>query len=200
MSVAVVDYGAGNLLSLTRALTVIGADPHIITTPQEVAEAQIIILPGVGAAGSAMHALDANGISAWLRTTKLPILGICLGMQLLFEGLAEDDCTGLGILTGTVRQLIARPDAKVPHMGWNQVTWDDGPAPITHLYFAHSYYCEPTDVATYHTAWTNHGQKILAELHTPGIIGMQFHPEKSGEVGMRLLASAVATLRNEVRV
>ena len=200
MSIAVVDYGAGNLLSLTRALTVIGADPHIITTPQEANDAQIVILPGVGAAGSAMAALDANGISAWLRATKTPILGICLGMQLLFERLEEDDCTGLGVLSGSVQRLISRPDAKVPHMGWNQVTWADGPTPAPYLYFAHSYHCVPTTIATYRTAWTEHGQPILAELHTQGIIGMQFHPEKSGEVGLRLLANAVATLRNEVRV
>lgn len=199
MSVAVVDYGAGNLLSLTRALTVIRADPQVITTPQDAAAAQILILPGVGAAGSAMRALDAHGISVWLRTTKLPILGICLGMQLLFETLEEDDCAGLGILSGSVRRLIARPDAKVPHMGWNQVTWADVPMPALHLYFAHSYHCEPNNVATYRTAWTDHGQPILAELHRPGIIGMQFHPEKSGAVGLNHLAAAVTTLRNEVR-
>jgi len=206
--VAVVDYGAGNLLSLMRALVAIGARPAIVTTRDELRAlartrggVDVVALPGVGAAGAAMAALTASGLADELRGRRWPLLGVCLGMQLLYEWLEEGDCAGLGLLPGVVRRLQARAGYKVPHMGWNRVTWAGDSALFGALvnpayYFVHSYVCiPPTDAGEARYAWTDYGEPICAAVWTPGTVGVQFHPEKSGEVGLATLGRALAMLR-----
>lgn len=200
-SVAIIDYGAGNLLSLSRAIAVTGGTPSMTHDPAIAAQAAAIILPGVGAAGSAMERLRATGMDALLRTTTQPMLGICLGMQLFFDHTAEDDCNGLGLIPGYVRRLIPSPGCKVPHMGWNQVTWDAGQGAHvdllagvpsgTYMYFVHSYTCEPAAGARVATAWADHGGPVCAAIGRDRLWGTQFHPEKSGDDGLAVLRQFV---------
>lgn len=197
--IVVVDYGAANLLSITRALEAVGASVAISGAPEVIAAADGLVLPGVGAAGSAMANLDASGAARALSdavTTGRPLLGVCLGMQLLFERLAEDDARGLGLLPGAVPALPA--GRKVPHIGWNDVTWEPGAtglelfagvAPGTHFYFVHSYYCAPAEPMG--AAWTDYGIPVCAAVGRGPLWGVQFHPEKSGPAGLRMLENFV---------
>jgi glutamine amidotransferase len=203
--IAIVDYGAANLLSISRALAAVGATAEVTDQPPAIAAAEAVVLPGVGAAGAAMERLRATGADAALRQAVAagrPLLGLCLGMQLLFDHLAEDDVAGLGILPGTV-PLLPRGDWKIPHMGWNTLTWRPG-APGTDLfaglepgvavYFVHSYHCLPArpELAV---AFTEHGGPVCAAVAAAAVHGLQFHPEKSGPVGLRLLANWLALAR-----
>ncbi len=201
MTLAIIDYDAGNLLSLTRAFATMDEAARIVTTADEVRPDDILVLPGVGAAGAAMDALSARGFATRLQTTSQPILGICLGMQLLFDWQEEGDCPGLGLLPGTVRQIPATDGRKVPHMGWNRVTWGNRCALAPNQfagYFVHSYHCEP-QLPEDQVAWTDYAMPICAAVHVPGIIGVQFHPEKSGAAGLLALRQAVELLRSEAR-
>lgn len=207
--VVVVDYGAGNLLSLTRALVAVGAHPQVVTTRGELRAlattgggVDVIALSGVGAAGTAMATLEANGLADDLRERRWPLLGVCLGMQLMFEWLDEGECAGLGLLPGVVRRLQPGAGYKVPHMGWNRVTWEGefplfGELATPAYYFVHSYTCVPTapDAGLASYAWTDYGQPICAAVSAPGVVGVQFHPEKSGDVGLATLGRALALLR-----
>jgi glutamine amidotransferase len=198
--IVVVDYGAANLLSITRALEAVGAAVEVSGSPERIAAAAGIVLPGVGAAGSAMAALAASGGGPALvdavRAGR-PMLGVCLGMQLCFERLAEDDAVGLGLLAGAAPALPA--GRKVPHIGWNDVTWEPGSpglelfagiAPGTHFYFVHSFHCCPAE--SLGAAWTEYGVPICAAVGRGALWGVQFHPEKSGTAGLQLLRNFVA--------
>jgi imidazole glycerol-phosphate synthase subunit HisH len=211
--IAIVDYGAANLLSISRALAAVGAAVEVTDRPRDIAEAEAVVLPGVGAAGTAMERLRASGADGALRAaaaTGRPLLGLCLGMQLLFTHLAEDDVPGLGVLPGTV-PLLPRGDWKIPHMGWNTLTWQtgargtalfDGLAPGVAVYFVHSYHCLPERPADA-IAFTEHGGPVCAAVAAPAppgvraptVYGLQFHPEKSGAAGLRLLANWLALAR-----
>lgn len=196
--IVVVDYGAANLLSITRALEAVGASVIISGEPETIAAAKGIVLPGVGAAGSAMGMMRASGTDRALRDAAnagRPLLGVCLGMQLFFERLTEDAATGLGLLRGESPMLA--PGQKIPHMGWNSLSWTPG-APGTELfaglepgtygYFVHSYQCVPADESIT-VAWTEYGEPIRAAVAQERIWGVQFHPEKSGAAGLRMLAN-----------
>ncbi len=214
--IAVVDYGAANLLSITRALEAVGATVTVTDTPEQIVAAHGVVLPGVGAAGAARASLRASGSDEALRQVAAegrPLLGLCLGMQLLFEQLEEDDAQGLEILPGAARRLPA--GRKIPHMGWNAITWTTG-APGTELfaglepgiyaYFVHSYVCVPANPSAA-LAWTEYGVPVLAAvtapqpfkagsaIREPRLWGLQFHPEKSGAAGLRMLANWVALVR-----
>jgi imidazole glycerol-phosphate synthase subunit HisH len=200
--IAIVDYGAANLLSITRALEACGASVTVTSEPEVIAAAAGVVLPGVGAAGAAMERLRARGMDAALRDVAAsgrPLLGLCLGMQLFFDQLAEDGETGLGVLAGAVPVLP--PGRKIPHMGWNTVEWTpDVPGtelfssltPGAYGYFVHSYHCVPADRAQA-VAWTEYeGQPICAGVAASNVYGLQFHPEKSGAVGIRMLQNWLA--------
>ncbi len=202
--IVVVDYGAANLLSITRALEAAGASVEVSASPERIASAQAVVLPGVGAAGAAMNTRRASGVDVALRETisaGRPLLGVCLGMQLLFERLEEDDCAGLGALAGDVRRLRDAP--KVPHIGWNSLEWDPStlpplarevfaaPPPGWQAYFVHSYACVPADPRVA-VAWTDYGGPICAAVCLDSTLGVQFHPEKSGQMGVELLRRWVA--------
>lgn len=205
--IAIVDYGAANLLSICRALEAVGARPHVAADPAEIALAKGVVLPGVGAAGSAMARLRSSGIDEALRLVAgsgTPLLGLCLGMQLFFEWLAEDDVAGLGILPGTVEPLPA--GQKVPHIGWNSLSWTpdapgnqlfDGLAPGAYVYFVHSFHCRPGKPELT-AAWTDYGdQPIVAAVAAGNVSGLQFHPEKSGGAGLTMLRNWVRAVEAE---
>ena len=195
MTLVVVDLGYGNIGSIRIAFERLGAAPVLSADPAKITAAGRLVLPGVGAAGQAMAAIDRLAIADTLRAFPRPLLGICLGMQLLFEGSEEDDVACLGILPGRVRRLDPAPGLPVPHMGWSRlgVTADGSGAGLTegdYVYFAHSFACDdgPATIAR-----AEHSRPVPAAVRTGNVTGAQFHPERSGDVGARFLQSFMAS-------
>jgi imidazole glycerol-phosphate synthase subunit HisH len=189
VKLAIVDLGCGNIGSVRLALGRFGFDPVVTADAEEIAGADKIILPGVGAAGFAMERIDNLGLRTTLTSLRQPALGICLGMQLLFDGSDEEDTACLGIIPGRARALEAAPGRPVPHMGWSRVdvrTAGLGISGGDYLYFAHSFACEdgPAVVAT-----ASYGSDVAAVVQRGNWLGAQFHPERSGEAGARFLES-----------
>lgn len=198
MSVVIVDYGVGNLFSLKSSLGCIGVQALVSGNPAEIAAADRLILPGVGAFGDAAKKLKDSGLQAVLcekAAAGTPIMGICLGMQLLFESSMEFGChRGLSLLEGTVRPIAdAIPaELKIPHIGWNALHIVGEKHPIfryvnegDHVYFVHSYHavdCGKSLIAT-----TEYGAPLTAAVANGNVCGCQFHPEKSGRVGLSIL-------------
>ena len=193
---AVIDHGAGNLVSIQRALEVVGGEPRIAERPDDLVGADAIVLPGVGATGAAMDRLEQQGLIEPLRSWDGPLLGICVGMQLLFESSDEDGGPCLGVVSGTVQAITGRP---LPHMGWNDVrTTDDGlfdGVPSGSLFtFVHSFAAVPDDLSIV-TAISDHGGRFVAAVRDRGYLGLQFHPERSGAAGLRVLENFVGEVR-----
>lgn len=196
--VAVLDYGIGNLRSAQKALEHVGADARLTADPGLVADAAAVVLPGVGAFGRCMEAMLDTGLAAVAReaaASERPFLGICVGMQLMFDASEEDPgVPGLGILAGTVRTL--RPGVKRPQMQWNTLTpvrpsrLLDGLAEPAWMYFVHSYAPEPADPGIV-VATCDYGGPVVAAVETGNVAATQFHPEKSGRDGLALLAGWV---------
>ena len=196
--IVIVDYGAGNMHSIARALEHVGASVRVSDDPALLAEARAIVLPGVGSAGAAMAQMSAKGLDEAIRRATdagKPFLGICLGMQLLADHHAEGEVDGLRLFRGEVRRIPHGP--KVPHMGWNVVTPRGEGLPIfaqipqqSYFYFAHSYYVEPHEQAGV-AATTDYGSPFCSVIVTERVWGTQFHPEKSGQVGLQLLTNFV---------
>lgn len=195
--IVVVDYRAGNLYNVGNALKYLKADFVFSGDPEVVAKADKVILPGVGSARAAMTSLESQGLSGVIRGLKVPFLGICLGLQLLFERSEEDDTECLGILPGTIRRFGSE-FTKVPQIGWNQVAWRNtklleplagkvvsGAPEASYFYFVHSYYAPLCDGATIGT--TVYGEEYSSAVASDNFLGFQFHPERSGEVGLELL-------------
>ena len=191
--IAIVDYEMGNLGSVAKALAYLGQSAEITSDPAKLLQADRVILPGVGAMGYALQRLQSKGLDAAIADfipTGRPFLGICLGMQLMFERSEEGNARGLGILAGTVRRFTPRPNLKIPHMGWNRLQ-DSRLALLPeggYFYFVHSYFCDPEDPALI-AAWSLHGQPFAAAVQKDNILLTQFHPEKSGTIGLKLLQS-----------
>ncbi|MCS7206835.1 MAG: imidazole glycerol phosphate synthase subunit HisH [Dehalococcoidia bacterium] len=204
--IAVVDYGAGNLRSVARALEVAGAVPLLTTGPQALWEADGVVFPGQGACGSAMAFLHQNNLVAPLREVVhqgKPFLGVCLGLQLLFTRSEEDSVACLDIFPGGVRRLPR--GLVVPHMGWNQVHWKR-PHPVwegipsgSYFYFVHSYYPEPVDPSLV-AGETEYGITFCSVVAWGNLVATQFHPEKSGVVGLRLYRNFVRWVGERLRV
>jgi glutamine amidotransferase len=201
VSIAVVDYGAGNLRSIRRALEAAGAEVTISSDANAVRQADGVVFPGVGAAGAAMTRLRELGLITAIEDVVedgRPFLGICLGMQLLFDQQEEGNTRGLGLLDGRVRSLTSK--VKVPQIGWNRVRWvrdaagyaasDEGD-----FYFVHSYVAEPKDPAAV-VAVTRYGDLFPSVVRQGHVWGTQFHPEKSGPAGLRLVAGWVDEVRS----
>ncbi|TCO79373.1 imidazole glycerol phosphate synthase subunit HisH [Marinisporobacter balticus] len=191
--IAIVDYGVGNLKSVYKALEKLGFEAIITSKEEEINQSKAIILPGVGAFKDAMdHLIESGLIDCLKKNVKegKPILGICLGMQLFYEKSYEDGAwNGLGLLEGEVVRF--EDQLKVPHMGWNDLiegVKDEIGKDINgeYVYFVHSYYVKPKRKEEV-LFWTNYGIEVPAVIRKDNIFGMQFHPEKSGETGMRLL-------------
>jgi glutamine amidotransferase len=181
--IGVIDYEAGNLASVTNALRSINAGVVVSSDARELSRCSGIILPGVGAAPLAMRSLERRDLIGFIRTLEVPFLGICLGMQVLYDESKEGNTKCLGIVPGTVAEFDASA-SRVPHMGWNKVIFTKTPGENEHFYFAHSYYA-PVGPAT--TATTECGVSFSAAMRTGNYFGVQFHPEKSGPAGLRLL-------------
>lgn len=189
MRVTLFDHGAGNLHSLGKALAAAGSEPFITKDPAELLGAGVIVLPGVGAfAPAAARFEPAREAVRDAILAGTPTLGICLGMQLLFEGSDEGGGAGLGVFAGRVTRLGV---ARVPHLGWNSLTDAREPllerAPLEAVYYAHSFACRPTD-ATCVTAWSElEGERFPAIVRRGRALGVQFHPEKSSHAGLAFL-------------
>ncbi len=191
MRIGLVDYGVGNLHSLAKALEVVGGSVAVYSDPVAALNADVLVLPGVGAFAPAAAQLNESRVV--LRDAVVqghPAIGICLGMQLMFDGSDEGSGEGLGVFSGQVSRVQA---ANVPHMGWNTIDWADeesgssAPARITHGYYANSYVCRPlnNDIVM---AWTTHeNDRFPAIVRSGNAVGIQFHPEKSSEGGIALL-------------
>jgi glutamine amidotransferase len=200
LAIAVIDYGAGNLRSIRRALEAAGAEAIVTSESSVVRRADAVVFPGVGAAGASMERLHGLGLAETIHEVVAdgrPFLGICLGMQLLFEDQEEGDTRGLGILQGRVRSLVA--DVKVPQIGWNRARWVREAAGYRageeeDFYFVHSYVIEPDDPADV-MAVTNYGGIFPSVVRHGHVWGTQFHPEKSGPAGLRLIAGWVDNAR-----
>jgi len=191
--IAIIDYGMGNLHSVSKAVERLGYEAVITADAQRILDAEGAILPGVGAYGDAMQNLHHTGLGEVTRfyaESGKPLLGICLGMQLLFSrGEEHGSNEGLGLLEGTVVRF--QGSYKVPHMGWNKLSFrQDSPLfrglEEGHVYFVHSYHAKPAH-AEHLLATTDYYQDVTAIVGKGNVYGMQFHPEKSGELGMRLL-------------
>lgn len=191
--IAIIDYGAGNLRSVVNAITRLGYQPKITSNPREVLKAQAVILPGVGAAGDTVENLKARGLSEPIRQLikdNRPFLGICIGLQVLFSGTEEGgwhEC--LNIIPGRIKKLPS--GLKTPHMGWNQVKQKlahpifDGIPDEANFYFVHSYYAEPEDKSLV-AGETEYGIPICSMIARGNLVATQFHPEKSGEFGLKM--------------
>lgn len=199
--IAIVDYGLGNLASVRNALLKVGAEPFITSDPDVISSAEGVILPGVGAARGGMKGLASRGlVNALMETARAgkPLLGHCLGMQLLFDESEENGGTGcLGVLQGKVRRLSGA--VKVPHIGWNQVSTNgaemwNGLARNPYVYFVHSYVCVPRDRRII-AGTTEYGDSFCSAVVQDNIWGVQFHPERSGTAGLRLMSNFVCLAR-----
>ncbi len=207
LRVALVDYGAGNLVSIGQALTVVGAEVALIGDGRDLAGAEALVVPGVGAAAPAMARLHERGlvepIRRWIVDGR-PYLGICLGLQLLFSASEEDGAATFGVLPGRTVELADAPT--LPHIGWNQVIRRRehplfaGIGAAADFYFVHSYAGRPDpEAASAVLADTVHGGSFVSAIARGPLLGVQFHPERSGPDGLRLIANFVAFARDLAR-
>jgi len=205
--IVVVDYGMGNLASVAKALERSGADVRVTESAAAVRDAAAVVLPGVGAFRDAAARLEQSGLGAAVLeriAAGTPFLGVCLGLQLLFESSAEGGrWLGLGVFAGTVERL--QTGLKVPHIGWNELEWAPAGAGMARglparpaVYFVHSYAALPADPAIV-AASTDYGGQVVAAVARDNVWAMQFHPEKSSLVGLSLLANFVERAKEEVQ-
>ncbi|MEX0272402.1 imidazole glycerol phosphate synthase subunit HisH [Leptolyngbyaceae cyanobacterium UHCC 1019] len=200
-TIAVVDYDMGNLHSACKGLEKAGATPHITDSPVAIDQADAIVLPGVGAFDPAVQHLRSRQLEAPIKraiASGKPFLGICLGLQILFDSSTEGQEPGLGIIPGTVQRFTYEPTITIPHMGWNQLNftqpdlalWQQLPV-NPWVYFVHSYYVAPID-STFQAATITHGsQTITAAIAHDNLMAVQFHPEKSSTAGLQILSNFV---------
>jgi imidazole glycerol-phosphate synthase subunit HisH len=200
--IAVLDYGMGNLHSVCKGLEKAGATPIITDSPKVIEQADAVVLPGVGSFDPAIQQLRKHCLEQPIKhalASGKPFLGICLGLQMLFESSEEGLEPGLGIIKGKVRRFRPEPDITIPHMGWNQLDftqpksllWEHLP-PHPWVYFVHSYYVDPTD-KNIRAATVNHGsQTITAAIAHDNLMAVQFHPEKSSNIGLQILSNFVS--------
>ncbi len=197
--IAIINYGMGNLRSVENALRKMGASPRIVTQPSLVEEADGLVLPGVGALQDCVDGLRSAGfedfIQGWVGESR-PFMGVCLGLQALFDFSEERDVKGLGVFPGTVRRFESKPGLKIPHMGWNHATllqsdsvfWKELDPHENRFYFVHSYYAEPEDPSLILTS-TEYDICFTSSIAKGNLLACQFHPEKSQANGLQLYAN-----------
>ena len=201
--IALLDYGAGNLRSVEKALRHLGAEVRLVARPEQLGDAQAAVLPGVGAFDDCLNALRRQDLleatRQFIRTGR-PFLGICIGYQALFERSQEfnSNAPGLGLFKGQVIRFTPRPGLKIPQIGWNQIEVTRPDCPLftgiptgSYFYFVHSYYPQPTDPSLV-CARTEYGETFASAIWRENVFATQFHPEKSQETGLRLLKNFVA--------
>lgn len=205
--IAIIDYGAGNLQSVRKALDFIGCEARVTDRPEDLETAEAAVLPGVGAFGDAMASLESRGlvdpVRAFIRQGK-PFLGICLGLQLLFDSSEESPgVKGLGVLPGKILRIPDGEGLKVPHIGWNSLSFPNGRGRLfaglsqePYVYFVHSYYLKAEDPEIV-AATTEYGVTIHAAVEKGNLFACQFHPEKSGAEGLQILRNFAALAAGE---
>lgn len=201
--IAIIDYGAGNLQSVRKAFAYLGVPTQVTSDPEVLRTAEAAVLPGVGAFGDSMQALESVGMVQPIRdfiASDKPFLGICLGLQLLFEGSEESPgVPGLGVLKGTITRIPAEKGLKIPHIGWNSLKLRQtgglfqGLEEEPYVYFVHSYYLHASDPSIV-SAQTEYGVVIDAAVRRGSLHAVQFHPEKSGKTGLAMLKNFAAML------
>ncbi len=190
MSTAVLDLGVGNTASMLFALERLGERPRLTADRRELAEAERLVFPGVGSAGFAAERIAALGVADTLRSFPRPLMGVCLGMQMLYTRSEEGDAEGLGLIPGDVRRLTPAPERPVPHMGWNRLSPERPDDPLLEgvgeafVYFVHGY-AAPVGEETVSSA--EYGEPFSAVVRRENVCGCQFHPERSGAAGARIL-------------
>ena len=208
--IAVVDYDMGNLHSVCKALEKAGATPKVTSSPKDLQKAMAIVLPGVGAFDPAMQNLRSRGLVEPIKNIIAdgkPFLGICLGMQILFESSEEGIEEGLGIIKGKVKRFRKSSEIRIPHMGWNQLEitqpmsllWEHLP-PSPWVYFVHSFYVEPVEQKINAATVTHGSQTVTAAIAYDNLTAVQFHPEKSSNVGLQILSNFVSQVREKIAV
>jgi len=206
--IAVVDYDMGNLHSACKGLENAGATTQITDVAAEIEQADAVVLPGVGSFDPAVQHLRSRGLEEPIKrviASGKPFLGICLGLQILFEGSEEGKEPGLGIIPGKVRRFQPEPDIRIPHMGWNHLEFTQPDCPLwmqlsenPQVYFVHSYYVDPVD-PTIRAATVTHGsQTVTAAIARDNMMAVQFHPEKSSTAGLQILSNFVTLLKTPV--
>lgn len=208
--IAVIDYDMGNLHSACKGIEKAGAIPKVTDCPKDLEAADGIVLPGVGAFDPAMEHLRTRDLVAPIQAiiaSGKPFLGICLGLQVLFDGSEEGKEPGLGIIPGMIREFHPEPEVTIPHMGWNQLTLTQPQAPLwQHLktgswvYFVHSYYAEPVDTTVTAATVTHGSQTVTAAIAQDNLMAVQFHPEKSSTAGLQVLSNFVAVVQQKTVV
>jgi imidazole glycerol-phosphate synthase subunit HisH len=206
--IAIVDYDMGNLHSVCKGLEKAGATPNVTYSAKELERADAIVLPGVGAFDPAVQQLRSRGLEQPIKeaiASGKPFLGICLGLQILFESSAEGVQPGLGIIKGKVRRFRPEPDITIPHTGWNQLEvtqpksllWEHLPS-NPWVYFVHSYYVDPIEEQIRAATITHGTQTVTAAIAHENLMAVQFHPEKSSNIGLQILSNFVAQVREKI--
>jgi len=195
VSLAVVDSGGANIASVLHALRRLGVEPEFTADADTIRQADRVLLPGVGAAGRAMEVLRGHGLVDVIRELQQPVLGICLGMQLLFESSAEDDAELLGLIPARLERIAEKPGLRVPHMGWNSIRATNAdplsdPLNGDWFYFVHSY---AAPLGPWTLASSEHGSPFSAIVRQGNFYGAQFHPERSAAAGAKLLKNFLST-------
>lgn len=208
--IAVVDYDMGNLHSACKGLEKAGATTKVTDSPADIERADALVLPGVGSFDPAVQHLRSRGLEEPIKqaiASGKPFLGICLGLQILFDSSEEGTEPGLGIVAGTVRRFRSEPGITIPHMGWNELEFAQPKSPLwqqlsdrPRVYFVHSYYVDPVD-PTIRAATVTHGsQTVTAAIARDNLMAVQFHPEKSSTTGLQILSNFVAQVKTTVLV
>ncbi|GAB4147159.1 MAG: imidazole glycerol phosphate synthase subunit HisH [Cyanobacteria bacterium J069] len=203
--IAVVDYDMGNLHSACKGLANAGAAPHVTDSAKDLERADAIVLPGVGAFDPAIQHLRDRDLISPIKdaiASGKPFLGICLGLQILLDGSEEGHEPGLGIVPGMVRRFRYEPGITIPHMGWNQLQFNQPHLPLWQqlaenpwVYFVHSFYADPADPSVIAATTTHGSQTVTAAIARDNLMAVQFHPEKSSDTGLKLLANFVASVQ-----
>ena len=208
--IAVVDYDMGNLHSACKGLEKAGATTKVTDLPVDIEQADAVVLPGVGAFDPAVQHLRSRGLEEPIKqaiTSGKPFLGICLGLQILFEGSEEGTEPGLGIVAGRVRRFRPEPGITIPHMGWNQLEFTQPNSPLwqdlpsnPQVYFVHSYYVDPINPQLRAATVTHGSQIVTAAIAYDNVMAVQFHPERSSTTGLQILSNFVAQVKTTVPV
>lgn len=209
-AIAVVDYDMGNLHSACKGLEKAGATVKVTDLPADIEQADAVVLPGVGAFDPAVQHLRSRGLEEPIKqaiANGKPFLGICLGLQILFDSSDEGTEPGLGIVSGTVRRFRPEPGITIPHMGWNELEFTQPHSPLWHqlsgsprVYFVHSYYVDPIDPSIRAATVTHGTQTVTAAIARDNLMAVQFHPEKSSTIGLQILSNFVAQVKTNVLV
>lgn len=209
-AIAVVDYDMGNLHSACKGLEKAGATVKVTDLPADIEQADAVVLPGVGAFDPAVQHLRSRGLEEPIKqaiANGKPFLGICLGLQILFDSSDEGTEPGLGIVSGTVRRFRPEPGITIPHMGWNELEFTQPHSPLWHqlsgsprVYFVHSYYVDPIDPSIRAATVTHGTQTVTAAIARDNLMAVQFHPEKSSTTGLQILSNFVAQVKTSVLV